>query len=345
LLDGAGEVIGFEQGQAGDDSVLMAQNGSLVYYAIFVNDVYASFLTSTKKGLISPAPTQFPTSMTDLTNITAANGGHSFPDANVLAVEVKTSWVETTGLDTSNYITINATIPTYNTSNPAQWVPNGTKNAQLALTGMHIVGSVAGHPEMIWATFEHIGNTPNAPYTYNSTTGAKNVAQDLSGNWLFCSTNSPGPFNTAHMQMSGSNIIPAPGQTISPSDTLRSHPWGGASDQDPNPISSGTAGSNSEIISMNNSVLSQLAAGDIRKNYILTGATWTAGGVPPTSQFPSGNEVGTSQMAGTTMETYQQGPPPGTTGGTNCLDCHSGNMLGDSSGNGLSHIFGTIKPQ
>jgi hypothetical protein len=43
------------------------------------------------------------------------------------------------------------------------------------------------------------------------------------------------------------------------------------------------------------------------------------------------------------METYQQGTGPGVPG-TNCFDCHSGNMLGDSSGNGLSHIFGTLKP-
>jgi hypothetical protein len=86
-----------------------------------------------------------------------------------------------------------------------------------------------------------------------------------------------------------------------------------------------------------------LAAGDVRKNYILTGATWTIGGAPPNGGPPNGNEVGTSMMCNTTMETYQQGTNT-TKVGTNCFDCHSGNMLGDPSGNGLSHIFGTLKP-
>ena len=31
--------------------------------------------------------------------------------------------------------------------------------------------------------------------------------------------------------------------------------------------------SNTEVIAINNSVISQLAGGDIRKNYIMTGAT------------------------------------------------------------------------
>src|SRR5437763_4733227 len=72
FLDPALAVIDVEQGQAGDDSVLEAQttaNGSLVYYATMVNDVYAYFLTGAKKGAITTnPPNQFPTSQQDLTN-------------------------------------------------------------------------------------------------------------------------------------------------------------------------------------------------------------------------------------------------------------------------------------
>ena len=344
FLDSLGDVIGIEEGQAGGNGVLMAQNGSLVYYAIFVNDVYASFLTGTKNHGIIPAPSQFPTTMTDLAKITTFNGGKAFPDANALAVEIKTAWVETTGLDTSKYITMSAVIPTYDQSNPAQWTPNGSKSTQLALVGMHVVGSTQGHPEMIWATFEHAGNTPNAAYTYDSAGGTKTVAQDTSGTWLFCATNSAGPFNTERMEMSGNNIVPRPGQSIGPSDTMRWKAWGAATDQDPNPIALHTSGSNSEIITMNNSVLGMLLPGDIRKNYIFTSSTWTFDGAAPRGAFgDGGNEVGTNKMSNTTMETYQQGFN-GTKVGTNCFSCHNGNMLGDQFGNGLSHIFGTIKP-
>jgi hypothetical protein len=94
-----------------------------------------------------------------------------------------------------------ATVPTYDTSNPNQWTPNGSKTVPLALVGMHVVGSTGthgspngpGHPELIWATFEHLGNTPLATYTYNSTAGLKTVNRSTAGTWLFSKSNSNGP--------------------------------------------------------------------------------------------------------------------------------------------------------
>ncbi|HEV2444972.1 MAG TPA: hypothetical protein VGS58_03585, partial [Candidatus Sulfopaludibacter sp.] len=201
LIDGIGifidpslAVIDVEQGQA-DDSVLEAQttaNGSLVYFATMVNDVYAYFLTGVKDGAIATTPpNQFPTTATDLNNIVAfatahGKGSPPFPDPNALAVEVKSSWVVAAGLpNLSSYITMTATIPTYNKANPNLWTPSGQQTVQLALVGMHVVGTTMGHPEMVWATFEHVGNAPPATYSYNSTGGLKSVTQNTSGTWLF----------------------------------------------------------------------------------------------------------------------------------------------------------------
>ena len=229
FLDSSGNVVNVEQGQAGD-GVLRAQNGSLVYYATMVNDVYAYFLTGTKNGGITPPSTQFPTNTTDLNKITAFASAHgkTFPDSNALAVEVKTSWVEAAGLaNLGSYITMQATIPTYNQSNPNQWTPNGQKTAQLAMVGIHVVGSTKGHPEMIWATFEHVDNTPNAGYSYINTSNATvTVPQNTAGNWLFSANNATGPFNVEHMFFNSPNIVSAPPFTISASDTMRSKPWG-----------------------------------------------------------------------------------------------------------------------
>ena len=47
-------LVDSEEEQATDD-VLMAQNGSLIYYITFVNDVYAQFLTLAKQGKIQEA--------------------------------------------------------------------------------------------------------------------------------------------------------------------------------------------------------------------------------------------------------------------------------------------------
>jgi hypothetical protein len=321
-----------EEGQATGD-VLLSQGNSLVYYTIVVNDVYAYFLTGNKTGGI-PAQTQFPTTASVLSQVqTFASGkGVTFPDPNALAVEVKMSWVDaSTVSNPSNYITISASVPTYNTSNPSQWVPNGTKNINLALVGVHFVASTAGHPEMIWATFEHFGNTPNAAYTYTSTSGSKPVPQDSTGNWLFCVTNCPtgSTFNQSHAEESGANIVGKPsGAHITPSNTLRSNPWGLPGS------AAASVSSNTQIVSINHSVLTQLVGADMRKNYFMLGATWTIGGAPPS---PSGVQVGTNQLANSTMETYVQGF-------SNCFTCHDNasmpnGMLGFSPTDGLSHIY------
>ena len=335
FVDLLGNVIDTEEGQAGTNAALMSQGNSLVYYATMVNDVYVYFLTGNKNGAFSPAFTTFPRTQADLTKIEtfAATKNVTFPDGIALAIEIKTAWVEASTLpNASDFITMNATVPAYNTSNPAQWVASGQKNVTLALVSVHVVGSTKGHPEMIWATFEHFGATPLAEYKYNSTSGLKTVAQSTAGTWLFSKTNATGQFNCMHMTWDTTNnninafappgncTPPVPG-TVSPSDTLRVNPWG---------MPGASANSNTQLISHHNTT--QVPGNDVRNKYYMTGATWTPGGAVPTG----GNSVGTSTLANSALETYTQS--------TNCFGCHLGNMLGDPGGGGLSHIYGKLKP-
>ena len=377
-------VIDVEQGEADTNGVLEAQasaGGSLIYYATIVNDVFAYYVTGVADGkisLVSDAlcpPTAgapcFPTTGPQLNQIVSFATGHTtFPDANALAIEVKSAWVAAAGLpNLGSYITMNATIPTYSPSVPP---PAGTKTltatgqqtVQLALVSMHVVGSAAGHPEMIWATFEHVNNAPAATYSYINTSGStvavnQNVSlvptiAGSSAPWLFSSTSATS-FNSQNMSsnaFSSPATITANGTgTISPSDTIRWKAFGASSDVRPNPADSSIAASNTEIIAINNSVQSMLAGGDVRTNYILTGATWTVlGGAPPTgggasvascaSVPASGCPVGTSALANTAMETYDQGKDTTlANGGSNCFVCHNG---GNTTV--VSHIFGAIKP-
>jgi hypothetical protein len=333
FLDGNGNAIETEQGQA-DGSVLMTQSKKLVYYALSVNDVYAYFMTGTKDGGITPAPSRFPTMAADLTSVEMFALAHSktFPDPDALTVEIKSAWIEAAGLPNLNdYVTIEATIPTYNTSNPLQWVSTGTKQAQLALVGIHVVGSTAGHQEMLWATFEHVNNTRNAQYSYTTASNAtKSVAQNNGGTWTFSASPATATPNNPLISLSGADIVASsPPTPIGPSDILRVNAWGTAAN------SGAFTANNTDVISVNNSVINQLLAGDVRKNYVMTGTTWTAfGQVPPPGP---GQEVGTNQMANSTMESFEQP--------SNCFDCHSGsNMLGGAGGSGLSHIYGVLKP-
>src|SRR5262249_6012015 len=91
FLDQAGNVIEVEQGQAGGNSVLLAQTGSLVFFASMVNDVYAYFQTGTVNGGITPTPTRFPTTQADLDKIVAFAQLHwkTFPQPQALAPQAQ----------------------------------------------------------------------------------------------------------------------------------------------------------------------------------------------------------------------------------------------------------------
>src|SRR5262249_44895474 len=147
-----------------------------------------------------------------------------------------------------------------------------------------VVGTVKNHPEMVWATFEHVDNAPNDKYTYTNTKNRTvTVPESTVGTWLLCKSKSAGPFNVSHMTVPspGDNIVAKKRHTISPSDSLRKSPWG----EEPANLAASTA-NNTQIISLNNSILKMIPAGDLRKNYMLIGATWTNGKIPGFHPLP-----------------------------------------------------------
>jgi hypothetical protein len=254
--------------------------------------------------------------------------------------------VEASGLaNPSEYLTMTASIPTYDTSSTTTWTPIGHKTVKMALVGMHVVGSAAGHPEMIWATFDHKNNAPNATYKYNSTSGLQTVNPDFTNAYLFCAANpAPASLNSVRMTAgAGGTIVALPTLTIGPSNIIRGNAWGAVDGVGPNPLGN-SAFSNTELISMTNGFRDKLLTGDVRKNYMLTGSTWTINGAAPTTNFGNpgnpgivaGRTVGTSQMANTTMETFQQGSPTSFSAfGNTCFSCHQSNDVD------VSHIYFT----
>jgi hypothetical protein len=328
FLDPAGNVIDVEAGQA-DDGVLISQNGALVYYITAVNDVFAYHRTMQGATIPNPTSIKFPLTMAqgNAVKTFAAGKGHTIIDPEALAIETKSSWVEATAVPNPNdYLQVTAVIPTFNKSNPNNWVPNGQTTVKLVMVGTHVVGSTNGHGEMVWGTFEHQGNAPNATYAYNSTSGPKTIAQNTGGSWMFTPNGSAGPFNVTHASWTGSAIAGTP---IGPGPVLRAKPWG--SNDGGNPATA--AALNTQVISANSSVLSQLNAADVRGKYFQLGTTWTIGGAPPNGA----NEVGTNDLANATIETFVQGASP-SAASTNCFSCHSTNTVR------VSHVYSAIKP-
>jgi hypothetical protein len=255
----------------------------------------------------------------------AAARGHTILDANALAVETKSSWVDAAVVrNPQDYVQVSAVVPTFNRNNPYDWIPNGESTVKLVMVGMHVVGSVNDHPELIWATFEHLGNAPNATYAYNSTSGLRTVTQDTTGTWVFTPSGSPGPFNVPNASVMAAAIASTlPGIPIGPVSVLRAKPWG--SNDGGNPADA--AGLNTEVISANFSVIRELNVADVRRNYFQVGATWKA----------AGREVGTNHLANATMETFEQGATPSDPS-MNCLSCHQTETVS------VSHVYADLKP-
>lgn len=329
FFDLAGNVIDVEPGQA-DGGVLISQNGSLIYYITLVNDLYAYHRTMQGPAVIPPSTNlTFPMTMADANAVKtfAASKGHTITDPQALAIESKSSWVEASAVANANdYITVDATIPTYNKSNPNSWVPNGQKTVKLVMVGLHVVGSTNGHGEMVWGSFEHLGNAPDETYAYNSTSGQKTVARNTNGSWLFTPSGSSGPFNLMNASASGNTITGSP---IGATAVIRAKPWG--SNDGGNPANA--AALNTQVISANASVLSQLDPADVRAKYFQLGTTWTIGGAPPS---PS-NQVGTNHLANATIETFMQGQTT-SDAGSNCFSCHGTNKVV------VSHVYSALKP-
>lgn len=347
-----------EEGQAGSDDVLMSKDGSILYYITFVNDVYAKFLDGSKKEKLNDS-ISFPTTQRELDSIIAfaKSIGETVRSPNTLTMELKTSWVDlaTIPLDIQKeYITVRANVPTYDRSSDKKWTPTGKSQIKtLALLGMHVVGSVKGHPEMIWATFEHRHNSPNLTYSYVDENGkTKTVSADTGNHWLLNSKSTDIVYNKSHMNYKNNTIVANSNNTISPSNTKRINAFGVAYDnsESPNNENKSTAESNSQIIAVNNTVRDQLIAGDVRKNYIFIGATWTQNGATPTGksysvkkkQTSPGVAVGTSQLANSTMETYfQYGAGKFNSNDASCFSCHYGSLAPNAPFD-LSHIYSQL---
>ncbi|WP_288350554.1 hypothetical protein [uncultured Thalassospira sp.] len=296
-----------------------------------------------------PAPGKTPTTIPTIPEIEPA------VDFLSLAVELKTSWVDTSTLPANKlhkYVRQNLEIPVYDKSNPDRWFVTGSETRELAMVGMHVVGSVEGHPEMIWATIEHEDNAPNSTYYYMNSNGkVTEVSGPQTGSsWTF----SDGTVvdEVAEFAVScdsdkmpkgcveKSDIVAAidvPNTTpleipIQPSNVTRLHPWGNVQTSSNSDVIS----QNTQIISLNNDVRNLIKAnnsGDPRQYYFLSGALWTSDGSIPTKEHYPEN-TGSMILANTTMETFEQQ--------TSCFGCH--NTFGSSNGLDISHIFSDISP-
>jgi hypothetical protein len=289
--------------QAVSNGILVDQAGNVTYYEHlfskvakhFVDSCYLNIQTCVQSTATTPAPAQATTLR--------------FPAGSM---EIKVSWrvITKTTPNANSYYTLRG-VTVYN--------PNTQKNqpnVTLGLAGFHLVYATPGHPEMVWATFEHIDNAPNGPCSGATTS---QLPKGFAG-WAFNQATST---NCSSTYVNYWPTTP-PSTPYPKTQVFRNYAYGSAN------------GSNPTIAGLNSSVLTYLPANSVWRNFFLVGAVWTTGGttalpaVPPNPPITPAagtapNEVGSTYLANATMETFQQWPNPSSSPGPqlNCFSCHN----------------------
>jgi hypothetical protein len=143
--------------QAGGRQILIDQNDNSLYYGIHVNQAFADFIDDhglrTREAIEDAEPTLF------------------FPAG---IVEFKSAWQIIEDEPSDDYITMTTTVPTLSMSADQRIVEdrNTPREVEVRLLALHVVFTLPGHPEFIWATFEHSSGTPDG----QAADGHRNVA-------------------------------------------------------------------------------------------------------------------------------------------------------------------------
>jgi hypothetical protein len=218
------------------------------------------------------------------------------------AFEIKTSWRFTSGMspaENAQYYTTTACVAPEDHSTPFP--------AELALVGFHITGGAPGHPELLWATFEHARNAPDCDAT------------PAPGKWSFYD----GKTNCRTQECNQPN----PKGGSDPVNVCRKLSYGGASPQTAH-----------QIAGLNEEVHNRLPRESKWRFYDLIGTVWgndprpqcleadspVPCDIPPaadTSTFNLQEPSGSPLLSNTSLETFKQN--------VSCFGCHNAQFPGE----------------
>jgi hypothetical protein len=275
--------------QAGSEDVLVDQTGHVTYYSIHLDQTFYDFVRSHGFNVAAGAM--------------AAPDGLDFPLNGPGTVELKSAWRVVSTADSvfipdaaNRFFTTRAFVPKVSIVNGK--IVAGTERipVTVALIGMHVVGTIPGHPEFIWATFEHEDNAPDCAETPQPANNPlTSQPWSLYTAALTCSNPFSSQCNIGHAKKPVTSFAPTP--------VCRSTPWGDRNPDSPNAVN---------IRDLNASVVGMLPpARSVLSHYFLVGGTWTTGQLPATVS----NMKGSLKLANTSMESFTQSQ--------GCFSCHN----------------------
>ncbi|RMF71769.1 MAG: hypothetical protein D6740_06200 [Alphaproteobacteria bacterium] len=282
--------------QAGTDGVLVDLQGHAVYYSQYLDHTFVTFVR--RNGLTDPDTARH------------FNPKEPWP---IGAKELKVSWkIVNPGEDTSGFFTTKAQIArlTYDANGHIVADPSHPRAVTLALVGFHVAGVVKGHPEMIWATFEHKDNAPDVPHQGLSPNTI--VSQR---NWTFYRAGTP--YRACNVNAAGNLTLNEETQTLSPvTEVCRVYAEG----TDPGSTDPKDVKNRKAIRELNRSVHGQLK--DVWANYFEVGAIWFKDGpklAPDESLATDDLLTGSLKLSNSTIETFTQTQSTMN----NCFRCHN----------------------
>jgi hypothetical protein len=301
--------------QASDVRGILADDrGRPIYYSIHVNQGFAAFIRSNN--------------LTTGRALRAASETLAFPGG---VAEFKAAWqIVDQDHPGTGFITTKARVPRL--KRVADDLSIDTTNLQevtLRLIALHVAFTVANHPEMIWATFEHTdanGLTDVAPSASSNPNGSTP------------SVNAGRPF-ILYPQGSAAASANQPA-TVADFDEARQHFARATPVFRVFPASKTTETTEDDsVVSINASVrnlLQKRSAGDNRARYRLVGAVWLKHPLPhngqpgsfvlnghfsnpagQSSDDPAATLSGEAALSSTAMESFTQ------TDFVNCFSCHN----------------------
>ena len=299
--------------QAGSHGVLVDQNGRAVYYASFMNPAYFAF---TQKYFGSLAYSKAPPTLT-------------YPPG---ATVFKTSWrILAAGENPAAAYTTTASIKLLESDGKGglKTSDKTQDNVPVALTGVHVVGVIRGHPEFAWATFEQVNNAPDLP------DGMQPTSPDPVSQHSFTFYKGGTPANQSNVKPKSMTIDPAT-QVIAPiTNVFRQFAYGGATPAYRVTNIQQSNGQFSEGIKEHASRIEPKFA-----NYKLIGTTWIkANTLKPGDGNLDQEAIGSIELANSTLETFEQGHRM-------CFSCHNTSAGPNYPGKdiNLSHIILSVLP-
>jgi hypothetical protein len=301
---GKGQVSAVAIEQAGSQGVVVDRNNRAIYFGIHLNDRFVTFinkdlgLTNPDKIKDVPLTKQFPAG----------------------CLELKSSWriltederkpEQRAALDKTFFIT-EALVPRLFTDPSDQRIkadPTKPRKETVALVGLHVVGIIEGHSEFIWASFEHV---KNSPILADPTLPGNKPVDGVNDYTFYRKGTNRIDCNVSPVEKGTLKLTSADNQTLSPVvDVFRqfnSGDDGVSEDKD-------VASLNADVQSKLNGTLSKW------KNYKLIGAVWLdkpADTFKENKRFDNDNELaGEKRLSNSTMETFTQASK------VNCFRCH-----------------------